>query len=165
MNEAVVTLAEATVERRDATGDVEPAAAHPERPSLTERLPGDVFTEHAALLAGYRSYPVFSAPWFWGRTKVFGPLAAAMGLAETLMLGLEIHDGRLGLLYAMGDTGFDEHDVIVAIEEAYAAEMGGKPIAPEARRTPAKPKRTVARKAPRKTSKKAQNKTTKRKKR
>ena len=72
---------------------------------------------------------------------------------------------RLGLLYAMGDTGFDEHDVIVAIEEAYAAEMGGKSVVPEARRTPAKPKRTVARKAPRKTSTKARNKTTKRKKR
>ena len=55
--------------------------------------------------------------------------------------------------------------VIVAIEEAYAAEMGATSVGPEARRTPAKPKRTVARKAPRKTSKKAQNKTTKRKKR
>jgi hypothetical protein len=72
---------------------------------------------------------------------------------------------RLGLLYAMGDTGFDEHDVIVAIEEAYAAEMGAKSTASAARRAPKKPKRAIARKAPRKTSKKARNKTTKRKKR
>lgn len=72
---------------------------------------------------------------------------------------------RLGLLYAMGDTGFDEHDVIVAIEEAYAAEMGAKSVGREARRAPAKPKRRVGRKTPRKASKKARSKTTKRKKR
>jgi hypothetical protein len=75
---------------------------------------------------------------------------------------------RLGLLYAMGDTGFDEHDVIVAIEEAYAAEMGAKSVG-QARRAPANPKakptRAIARKAPRDASKKARNKTTKRKKR
>lgn len=72
---------------------------------------------------------------------------------------------RLGLLYAMGDTGFDEHDVIVAIEEAYAAEMGAKPVGRKTRHAPAKPKRGVARKTPRKASKKARNTTTKRKKR
>jgi hypothetical protein len=65
---------------------------------------------------------------------------------------------RLGLLYAMGDTGFDEHDVVVAIEEAYAAEMGAKSARPQARRASAKPKKRIARKA----SKKAPNKTTKR---
>ncbi|HYK25241.1 MAG TPA: histidine kinase, partial [Steroidobacteraceae bacterium] len=99
MNESVATLGESTLERRNAAGGVEPAAVHPEMPSLTEPLPADVFREHAAFL-GYRGYPVFSAPWFWGRTKIFGPLAAAIGLAETLLLGLEIHDGRLGVLYA-----------------------------------------------------------------
>jgi hypothetical protein len=31
---------------------------------------------------------------------------------------------RLGLLYEMSDTGFSEEDVVVAIEEAYAAELG-----------------------------------------
>jgi hypothetical protein len=72
---------------------------------------------------------------------------------------------RLGLLYAMGDTGFDERDVIVAIEEAYAAEMGAKSVGLKARRAPPKPKRVAAHKTPRKASKKARNKTTKRKKR
>ena len=71
---------------------------------------------------------------------------------------------RLGLLYAMGDTGFDERDVIVAIEEAYAAEMGAKPVRQHARRSPAKPK-PAARKASRKAPKKARHKTQKRKKR
>jgi hypothetical protein len=79
---------------------------------------------------------------------------------------------RLGLLYAMGDTGFAEHDVIIAIEKAYAAEMGANSVAAEmvansvgleARRAPAKPKKAVARKAPRKTAKKTRNNTTKRK--
>jgi signal transduction histidine kinase len=99
MNEAVATLTESTVERRDARGGGEPAAVQPERPSLTEPLPADVFTEHAAFL-GHRSYPAFSAPWFRRRTAVFAPLAAAIGLAETLLIGLEIHDIRLGLIYA-----------------------------------------------------------------
>jgi hypothetical protein len=67
---------------------------------------------------------------------------------------------RLGRLYAMGDTGFDEHDVIVAIEEAYAAEMGAKSVAPAAKRVRAKPK-PVARKAPRRVPKKARHKTAK----
>ncbi|HEY2591747.1 MAG TPA: histidine kinase, partial [Steroidobacteraceae bacterium] len=100
MNEAAATLDESTVERRDTSGDGEPAAVHLERPALTEPLPADVFTGHALSLSGYRGYPVFSAPWFWRRTAIFAPLAAAIGLAETLMLGFEIHDGRLGLLYA-----------------------------------------------------------------
>jgi len=72
---------------------------------------------------------------------------------------------RLGLLYAMGDTGFDEHDVIVAIEEAYAAEMGAKSVGRRTRHVPAKPKKAIARKTPRKASKKARNTTKKRKKR
>jgi hypothetical protein len=70
---------------------------------------------------------------------------------------------RLGLLYAMGDTGFAEHDVIIAIEKAYAAEMGTNSVGLEAQRAPAKPKKAVARKAPRKTAKKTRNNTPKRK--
>jgi hypothetical protein len=70
---------------------------------------------------------------------------------------------RLGLLYAMGDAGFAEHDVIVAIEKAYAAEMGASTVELEAQPAPAKPKTAVARKAPRKAAKKTRSKTTKRK--
>src|SRR5260370_31167090 len=35
---------------------------------------------------------------------------------------------RLGVLYDMGDTGYSEQDVVVAIEEAYAADMGAKSV-------------------------------------
>ena len=79
---------------------------------------------------------------------------------------------RLGVLYDMGDTGFSEQDVIVAIEEAYAAEMGAtqakrkkmsaaKPRS--ARRKPAT-RKPAARKSKQKAPKKAPNKA-KRKKR
>jgi hypothetical protein len=72
---------------------------------------------------------------------------------------------RLGLLYAMSDTSFAEQDVIVAIEKAYAAEMGANSGELEAPPAPgaAKPKRAVGRKTPRRASKKARTKSTKRK--
>jgi Domain of unknown function (DUF5076) len=62
---------------------------------------------------------------------------------------------RLGLLYEMDDTGFSEQDVIVAIEEAYAVEMGAKPVAKSAKREASprasapKAKRTAKKVAPR----------------
>src|SRR5215471_4950262 len=47
---------------------------------------------------------------------------------------------RLGLLYDMGDTGFAESDVVIAIEEAYAAEMGAKSVKGDAKGKQAKQK-------------------------
>jgi hypothetical protein len=64
---------------------------------------------------------------------------------------------RLGLLYDMSDTGFAERDVVVAIEEAYAAEMGAKVVKRGAKQKPAK-RKTVARKPKKKTSTKAARK-------
>ncbi|MGH8259807.1 MAG: sensor histidine kinase [Steroidobacteraceae bacterium] len=74
--------------------------ADAERPSLGEPLPADVFSGSAGLLMGYRNYPVFSAPWFWRRTAIFAPVAAAVGLAEAVLLALLLSDVRLGLLCA-----------------------------------------------------------------
>ena len=68
---------------------------------------------------------------------------------------------RLGLLYEMGDTGFSERDVIVAIEEAYAAEMGAKAVAPSAKPKPAKPRGSQRKTKP--AAKKAAPKAAKRK--
>src|SRR5215813_8862085 len=68
---------------------------------------------------------------------------------------------RLGLLYEMGDTGFSERDVIVAIEEAYAAEMGANTVAPSAKPKPAKPRGPQRKTKP--TAKKAAPKAAKRK--
>ena len=67
---------------------------------------------------------------------------------------------RLGLLYEMGDTGFSEQDVIVAIEEAYAAEMGAK-VTPSAKSKPAKPRASQRKTKP--TAKKTAPKAAKRK--
>ena len=101
MNEAIATLGESTLERGDATGASEPAVAQPERPSLTEPLPADVFTRHPEFLSSYRGYPVFSAPWFWRRMAIFAPLAAGVGLAQAVMIGVSLHDAWLGLLMAI----------------------------------------------------------------
>src|SRR5581483_5702793 len=100
MNEVATTLAESLLERGDAHAGGEAAAARAERPSLAEPLPADVFTGHTALLSGYRAYPAFRAPWFWRRTAIFAPLAAAVGLAQWLLVGMSIHDLWLGLLTA-----------------------------------------------------------------
>jgi Histidine kinase len=100
MSEAFATLAESPLERSDARGGGKSAPAFTERPPLTEPLPADVFTRHVAFLSGYQAYPAFSAPWFWRRTAIFAPLAAAVGLAQWLLVGLSIQDVWLGLLTA-----------------------------------------------------------------
>ena len=73
---------------------------------------------------------------------------------------------RLGVLYDMGDTGYTEQDVVVAIEEAYAAEMGAKSAGlgtkrKSAKRKPAprkpaapKPKQKTLKKTPKKAKRK-----------
>ena len=105
MSEAVVGLGESLgqshLERGRDAGEGETAAGRPDRPSLSEPLPADVFTGSAAFLPRYRLYPVFSAPWFWRRTALFGPLAAGLGLANSFLLALELHDVWLGLVCAV----------------------------------------------------------------
>jgi hypothetical protein len=72
---------------------------------------------------------------------------------------------RLGVLYDMEDTGYTEQDVIVAIEEAFAAELGAKSVKgktkPKAtKRKPATGKSAgkAKRKAPKKAPSKAKRK-------
>jgi hypothetical protein len=65
---------------------------------------------------------------------------------------------RLGVLYDMADTGFSEQDVIVAIEEAYAAEMGAKSTLRGAKRKSAKRKPALRKPAARKPKQKAPKK-------
>jgi Domain of unknown function (DUF5076) len=69
---------------------------------------------------------------------------------------------RLGVLYDMGDTGFSEQDVIIAIEEAYAAAMGATSVKrkkkPTAKRRSAKRKSAARKPAARKTKQKASKK-------
>jgi len=70
---------------------------------------------------------------------------------------------RIGLLYEMEDSGFSESDAIVAVEEAYAAEMGAKPVRAARNRKPTKPK-SAARKS-KQTPRSAARRTAKRRKR
>ncbi len=64
--------------------------------SLTAPLPPDVVAHASGPFGGYRRFPVFSWPWLVGRCTVFIPLTAGMGAVEATILGLELHDTRLG---------------------------------------------------------------------
>jgi hypothetical protein len=70
---------------------------------------------------------------------------------------------RLGVLYDMADSGFTEADVVVAVEEAYAAGMGAKRARSQTARKRTQRKNVAP--AKKRTSKKAVRKPAKRKKR
>ena len=69
--------------------------------SLAEPLPSDVVTSSAGSLAAYRNYPIFSAPWFWRRTAIFGPIAAGVAILEAGMTGAQLRDWEMGALCAV----------------------------------------------------------------
>jgi two-component sensor histidine kinase len=52
--------------------------------SLHEPLPADVVVRSSGRIASYRNYPVFSAPWFWRRTLVFGSGAVIMAVVQAV---------------------------------------------------------------------------------
>jgi hypothetical protein len=68
--------------------------------SLSEPLPSEVVTSSSGSLAGYRNYPVFSTPWFWRRTAIFGPIAGGVGLLNTVITVVQLHDWAIGALCA-----------------------------------------------------------------
>ena len=53
------------------------APAHP----LDRPLPPDVAAGEAAFIQFYQKYAVFSWPWAWRRTAVFGTLAVLAGMS------------------------------------------------------------------------------------
>jgi two-component sensor histidine kinase len=64
--------------------------------SLREPLPSDIVAHAAGPFGGYRRFPVFSAPWFRGRSAIFIPLVGGLGLLEAALVGFEIGDAKLG---------------------------------------------------------------------
>jgi hypothetical protein len=64
--------------------------------SLREPLPSDIVAHAAGPFGGYRRFPIFSAPWLLGRSMLFVPLMAGLGLLEASLLGFELGDARLG---------------------------------------------------------------------
>jgi hypothetical protein len=68
--------------------------------------------------------PAFEAPAQWGEV-----------LAEVTL--------RLGAIYAAQKTGFNKKDVTVQIVEAFAAEMGAKPVKAKPGASPGKAKPTT----------------------
>lgn len=63
--------------------------------SLSAPLPTDVVAHSAGFFGSYRNYPVYSAPWFWRRTAIFAPIAAAIGLAQVVLTGSSLRDWSL----------------------------------------------------------------------
>lgn len=64
--------------------------------SLSEPLPTDVVAHASGPFAGYRRFPVFSVPWLLGRSAIFVPLTGGIGLLQGALIGLEVHDSKLG---------------------------------------------------------------------
>ncbi len=64
--------------------------------SLRDPLPSEIVAHASGPFAGYRRYPVFSAPWLKSRCALFIPLTACMGAMEATLIGLELQDTRLG---------------------------------------------------------------------
>jgi hypothetical protein len=65
---------------------------------LDRVLPPEMVTHSRGGIAGYRSFPVFSRPWFLRRLRVFGPLAVLIAIVQGVGTALLIHDARIGLL-------------------------------------------------------------------
>jgi len=86
--------------------------------SLTQPLPSDVVASSAGSLAAYRNYPIFSVPWFWRRTAIFGPIAAGVGLLQEGMAGAQVREWGMGLLCAV--VGVPIWLVIVSAGPAFA---------------------------------------------
>jgi two-component sensor histidine kinase len=64
--------------------------------SLREPLPSGVAAHAAGPFGGYRSFPVFSAPWLRGRCMIFVPLGAGLGLVQAMLIGVAIQDTKIG---------------------------------------------------------------------
>jgi two-component sensor histidine kinase len=65
---------------------------------LDRALPPEMVTHSSGGLAGYRSFPVFSRPWFLRRMRVFGPLALLIAIVQGVGTALLLRDPRTGLL-------------------------------------------------------------------
>jgi hypothetical protein len=59
--------------------------------TLNRPLPPDVAAGEAALIQFYQKYAVFSWPWAWRRTALFGVLATLTGVSFGLTHGLHVH--------------------------------------------------------------------------
>jgi hypothetical protein len=63
-------------------------AAHP----LSQPLPSDVAAGETAFIRYYQKYTVFSWPWAWRRTVLFGALGVLAGVSFGASHGLFVHD-------------------------------------------------------------------------
>ena len=63
----------------------ESAEMPPARYPLSGRLPADVVDRSHNWFMSYRNYPVFSSPWFWRRTALFGTGAIFIALVQSIL--------------------------------------------------------------------------------
>jgi hypothetical protein len=60
--------------------------AFPARYPLSAELPRDIADRSHTWFTSYRRYPVFSAPWFWRRTALFGSVVCVIGLLQAALV-------------------------------------------------------------------------------
>jgi two-component sensor histidine kinase len=68
---------------------------------LDRALPPEMVTHSRGGLAGYRSFPVFSRPWFLRRLRIFGPLALLIAGVQGTGTALLVRDAGTGMLAAV----------------------------------------------------------------
>lgn len=64
--------------------------------SLHDPLPADVIAHAAGPFAGYRRFPVFSAPWLLRRCLIVMPLTGGLGVLQGTLIGFTFGDAVLG---------------------------------------------------------------------
>jgi hypothetical protein len=69
--------------------------------SLLRPLPPDVAAGEAAFINYYQKYAVFSWPWAWRRTIVFGSIGALAGISFGISHGLYSHDVGEGIVVSL----------------------------------------------------------------
>jgi len=68
---------------------------------LDQALPADVFARNHSGSASYFAFPVFSRPWFWRRSRIFGTIATVFGIFQGVGVGVALRDTQWGAISAL----------------------------------------------------------------
>jgi hypothetical protein len=74
--------------------------SEPQHP-LTQPLPADIAAGEAAFIRFYQKYAVFSWPWAWRRTLLFGSIGALAGTTFGISHGLFVRDWADGIAVSL----------------------------------------------------------------
>src|SRR5688572_6810763 len=72
---------------------------------LDRPLPPDVAAGESAFIQFYQKYAVFSWPWAWRRTLIFGSVGALAGVSWGISHGLFVHSAWDALVVSLACAG------------------------------------------------------------